>query len=199
MVKIKILLIGGEAMDKRKLVEKLREKTNISYEEAKNALENSSWDILDAIVYLEEQGKIKKPHTSEFYTNESKESYSKQGELIKVNHSNDNNNSQSKNDFNGFFEAICKAIDTGNNIFLEIKRQGRMFLKIPITVVILLLFFAFWIIIPLMILGLFFEVEFSVVTKRVDNFKINKINQILKDISKSAQDIKRKIAVHMNS
>ena len=42
-------------------VEKIREKTGVSYEEAKAALEACGEDVLDALVYLENQGKIKKP------------------------------------------------------------------------------------------------------------------------------------------
>jgi len=40
------------------MVETLREKANVSYEEAKAALEASNWDLLDAIVLLEGEGKI---------------------------------------------------------------------------------------------------------------------------------------------
>lgn len=40
-------------MDNFEKVEKLREKANVSYEEAKQALENCNWDILDAMIYLE--------------------------------------------------------------------------------------------------------------------------------------------------
>ena len=46
-----------------KLIEKLKDKANISYEDAKEALENSDWDILDAMIYLEKKGKIKRPST----------------------------------------------------------------------------------------------------------------------------------------
>ena len=42
-----------------KLIDKLKNKTNISYEEAKIVLEKSNWDILDAILYLEKKGKLK--------------------------------------------------------------------------------------------------------------------------------------------
>ena len=42
-------------------VEKLREHANISYDEAKAALENANGDILQAIIDLEKQGKIKPP------------------------------------------------------------------------------------------------------------------------------------------
>ena len=54
-------------------VEKIREKTGVSYEEAKAALEACGEDILDALVYLENQGKIKKPDVS-VYTTEAEPS-----------------------------------------------------------------------------------------------------------------------------
>ena len=50
---------GGKFVDKLKLVEKLREKTGITYEDAKRVLEINNWDILDAILDLEKQGKVK--------------------------------------------------------------------------------------------------------------------------------------------
>ena len=45
-------------MDRMESVELLREKAGVSYEEAKKALEESGWDILDAIIMLERQGKL---------------------------------------------------------------------------------------------------------------------------------------------
>ncbi len=186
-------------MDKLKLVDKLRDKANISYEEAKSALENNNWDILDAMVYLENRGKVKKPELSGFHTNEYKESYGSPGEVVKVREAEESNSSKGKNDFEGIFEAICKAIDTCNNIFLEIKRRGNLLLKLPLTVLILLLFFAFWIIIPLMLLGLFFDIEFLVSTKRVNTDKIDKINKVFRKMSEYAKDIKRKLTIHIRS
>ena len=64
-------------MDKFKLVEKLKDKANINYEEAKNVLEKNNWDILDSIIYLEEIGRIEKPSVGVFYTNDSM-NYSKE-------------------------------------------------------------------------------------------------------------------------
>ncbi|GAA0764741.1 UBA/TS-N domain-containing protein [Clostridium subterminale] len=176
-------------MEKITLVDTLRDKTNISYEEAKSALENSNWDILDAMLYLEEHGRVKKPSVSIFYTNECKKSYTNQKEVVNIKEDRDNNNSKSRNNFDGIFEAICKAIDTCNNIFVEIRRRGKVLLKLPLTVLILLLFFAFWIIIPLMIVGLFFDIEFLVLAKNVNTDKVNKV---FSEISKNAQNIKEK-------
>lgn len=188
-------------MDKLKLVDKLREKADISYEEAKSALENNNWDILEAMVYLENIGKVKKPEVGEFYTNEYKGSYGNDsgGYILEVNNYKGNRNSHGRNDFEGIFEAICKVIDTGNNIFLEISRRGRSLIKLPLTVMILLLFFAFWFIIPLMLVGLFFEIEFSIWSKRFSSNKIDKINKIFKELSDGAQDIVNKIKKGINN
>ncbi|WP_195429836.1 ubiquitin [Clostridium sp. D46t1_190503_E9] len=171
-------------MDKHKLVEKLRKKTNISYEEAKKVLENSNWDILDALLYLEESGKVEKPSVSIFYTNETRYT----GE-IQVIRNNEEYKYKTNSSFQGIFEAICKFIDTCNNIFLEIKKAKKIFLKIPLTVVILLSFFMFWIIIPLIIVGLFFDIEFYVYANSINTDKVNKI---LNEISKYVKDIKEK-------
>ena len=55
-------------MEQLEKVERLREKTGCTYEEAKAALEASNWDMLDAIVYLENQGKINGPNVSSYST-----------------------------------------------------------------------------------------------------------------------------------
>lgn len=46
-------------------IELLREKTRVSYEDAKLALEACDGDIVEALVYLEKQGKIKPPQKEE--------------------------------------------------------------------------------------------------------------------------------------
>lgn len=182
-------------MEKLKLVDKLKNKANISYEEAKDALEKSNWDMLEAMLYLEAHGKVEKPSLSIFYTNESKESYNENGEEVNLKKDTNENNFENKNDFEGVFEAICKAIDTCNNIFIEIIRNSRVILKIPFTVLIVLLFFAFWIVIPLMIIGLFFNMEFLVSSKKID---VDKINKVFKETSKVVKDVKGKFTNHMH-
>ena len=182
-------------MEKLKLVDKLKNKANISYEEAKDALEKSNWDMLEAMLYLEAHGKVQKPSLSIFYTNESKESYNENGEVVNLKEDTNENNFENKNSFEGVFEAICKAIDTCNNIFIEIIRNSRVILKIPFTVLIVLLFFAFWIVIPLMIIGLFFNMEFLVSSKKID---VDKINKVFKETSKVVKDVKGKFTNHMH-
>ena len=176
-------------MENLKLIDKLKNKANISYEEAKDVLEKSDWDILNAMLYLEEKNKIKKPSVSIFYTNESKESY-KNIEVINNKEKINYNKYKNDNTFEGIFELLCKVIDACNNIFLEIKRENRVFLKIPITVMILLLIFAFGVVIPLSIVGLFWDIEFSLSSSKVE---ISKANDILKSISNNAKRLKEQL------
>ena len=55
-------------MEHLEKVEKLKEKANVSYEEAKAALESCDWDILDALVKLESEGKVNGTDTAAFST-----------------------------------------------------------------------------------------------------------------------------------
>ena len=55
------------------MVELLREKANVSYEEAKDALETANWDLLDAIVLLEREGKTQNRPSSYSTKNEEAE------------------------------------------------------------------------------------------------------------------------------
>lgn len=174
-------------MDKNTLVDKLQHKTNISYEEAKDALENSNWDILDAMLYLEKCNIIEKPSISIFCTNEHTNNSANHGEVMNISENTQGNNK--KNTHEGIFEAVCKAIDTCNNIFIEIKKSGRILLKLPLTVIILLFLFTFWLIIPLTIVALFFDIEFLVSAKRIN---IDKVNKVLSDLSMKIQIIKNK-------
>ena len=54
-------------------VQKLREYANISYEEAKKALEEANGDMLEAVINLEKQNRIKAPETGGYYNSRKKE------------------------------------------------------------------------------------------------------------------------------
>lgn len=176
-------------MDKLNLIEKLREKTGITYEDAKSVLEINNWDILDAILDLEKEGKVKGPSVSIFYTNEYNENYEEENTQSNFEEVKKDSNYKSNSTFEGIFEAICKFIDTCNNIFIEMKGKNNFFLKFPLTVVIVLLIFGFWLLIPLIVIGLFLDIEFSVESKKINT---DKVNDILSKISKEVQKIKAK-------
>ena len=103
-------------MDKLDNLEKLKEKFNISYEQAKIALELNDWDMLDAVLYLENNNIIEKPEEGIFFTNTMKSKYTEgdsiSNNLVKVD--------VKENRDNTFFENICDLIDKANNIIFEI-------------------------------------------------------------------------------
>ena len=52
-------------MDNFEKVERLVEKANVSFEDAKAALDEANGDLLDAMIILEKRGKGKGPEQSE--------------------------------------------------------------------------------------------------------------------------------------
>lgn len=172
-------------MENIKVVEKLKKKFNISYEEAKLALEKTNWDILDAVVYLEEVGRIPKPFRSNYFSNESNDSYEESAS--KNDNFKEDKYTKKESLHQGAFEAICKFIDKCNNIFFKIKRYDNELINLPLTVMLVLVLFAFWIIIPSAIVALFFEIEFSVQGKNIES---SKVNNVFKELSEGVRKIK---------
>lgn len=46
-------------MERMEMVEKIAERANLTVEEARNVLERNNWDMLDAMIELEREGKVK--------------------------------------------------------------------------------------------------------------------------------------------
>lgn len=165
-------------MEENKIIEKLVSKTNISYEKAESTLRECNWNILDSILKLEEEGEINKPEVSIYYTNKN---YTvSKNELIKIK-AEENKKYRSSQ---GFFEFICNLIDRGNKIIFQVSRYKKVIIKLPSTVMILLLMFTFWVTVPVLIVGLFFDFEYSFVGYlKEDNILNNFLKKISKEIS----------------
>ncbi len=64
------------------MVERLREKAPVSYAQAKEALEYSEGNLLDALIYLEEKGAIPQAEGTRWSGREEKESQPTAAELV---------------------------------------------------------------------------------------------------------------------
>ncbi len=175
-------------MTKLEKVEKIIEKTGVSYEDAKAALEACDEDILDAIVMLENQGKIKGPRQKSYTTKQEDTSQELQ-QASKV------YEKQEKKEFGGFVVRFLKwcgqLIKKGCENFFIVKRHGEEVINAPVIILILLLFFAFWIMVPLLIIGLFCGFSYSfrgTITKAVD------LNTACDKASEAAQNVKREFS-----
>lgn len=129
-------------MDHFEMTEKLRERARVSYEEAKEALEFNDWDMLEAIVYLEREGKTSnsgQQHDSTRNEPEAKPKEKKQR--------------VSGNLFETAAKALGLLIEKGNRNRLEIYREGKVLTKIPLTIAAILTLCMFWIVVPVLLIG----------------------------------------------
>ena len=145
-------------MTKLEQIEKLREKANVSYDEAKSALETADGDLLDAIIYLEKQGKVKAPAGEGYYSSSgadgsgSENGYEKADQKI------------TGESFSETIEKIGKfcvsVINKGNAASFEVLKDHESLAKFPLTVVALLLIFLPYVTIPLILIGMVFNYRY---------------------------------------
>lgn len=168
-------------------VEKLREKANVSYDEAKAALDASNGDILDAMIYLEKQGKVKEPDGGGQFS-------SKHIEAAPQNSSQQQqatDNGQTFTDLlKRFGRFLAMLIRKGNANSFEIVSNDEIKAVIPVTALVLLLIFAFWVTIPLLIIGLFFNFRYRF---KGPDLGTNPVNSAMDSAAKTAQDIKESV------
>ena len=151
------------------MVERLREKAPVSYAQAKEALEYSEGNLLDALIYLEEQGAIPRPQGAYYSTrNETPPPPPSQEELAPLGEKTDGTEQRKKKKFKGMGVKVV----SGKTLFgtlrrwlidneLEIWRRGQPVTSLPILVLIVLVLFAPWVSLPLLLLGLFFWLPVS--------------------------------------
>lgn len=166
-------------MENKEMIEKLMEKTNVSEEEAKEALEKCNYDLLDAIIYLERKEKEAKDTE---YINLCKDD-EKQEEGKKKH----KEGCSFATTLGRFFKYVGKLINKGNNNYFEIKRENEKTIKVSLTILVLLLIIAFWPVAILLVVGLFLGYEYSM---SGPNFNKNKVNDILEKASDCAENIK---------
>lgn len=166
-------------MDHFEKVEKLKERANVSYEEAKQALEACDWDMLDAMIYLEKMGKARV--SASFSTEQGKQDEQRfeQQEPPK----------ETFGEMLGRFGRWCaKWIDRGNRNSFVIEKGGKEVLRVPVTLLIVLVIFTFWIIVPLMVVGMFFDMRYHFCGPDVKSVDINHAMDTVADAAESLKN-----------
>lgn len=140
-------------------VEKLREMANISYDEAKTALDATNGDLLEAIIYLEKQGKVNPPTGGGYYSSQ-KTSDANTGSDNDFCREKQNVKCDGRETFGSFLKKVgkfcMKLIRKGNANSFEVLKGEESKASASVTAFVLLLIFIPWITIPLLIIGLFF-------------------------------------------
>lgn len=151
-------------MDHLEKVEKLRQKADVSYDEAKKALEDCEWDMLDALVMLEEQGKIKNSEAaSSQYSSDNTEKHDEAAPLMVFPEQGEQGNGQQQksNFFTKLGRAIKYLVRKGCENSLVIKQHGQVLMDLPVIAFIILLILFFWVVVPIMVVSLFFDFSYN--------------------------------------
>lgn len=166
-------------------VEKLREKANVSFAEAKEALDATGGDLLEALIYLENQGKVAPPPGGGSYSSSGKEEKEPAADS-----SREETYESCGEVFRKIGKLCVRIIHKGNSNYFEAERIGETVISCPVTILVILLLFLFWVIVPLMILGLFFGFRYRF---RGNDLGKESINKVMDSASNTAEEIKRSI------
>ncbi len=171
-------------------VEKLREKANVSYAEAKAALNACGDDLLEALLYLERQGKVSPPEHGGYYSskNEQKEKQSDTSETAGQSEPTGESFSQL---MGRFFRWIGGLFKKGCENLFDVQRGDSQIITMPVLVLILLLIFCFWLVIPLLIIGLFLGCRYRFRGRDVEKTAVNKVMESAENAAETLKtDIK---------
>lgn len=163
-------------------VEKLRQRANVTYGEAKNALEASDWDLLDAMIYLENLNKAKKPEQAVYST-----SYDAQTQYISV---VDKVNEQKDAGENWTVKLgrLCKkAWQKSKDNYFCVAHKDEEIIRVPIWVFVLAMLVAWHAILIVMVVSLFFDCRYSFAGQD-DLSKVNAVMSKANDLAEKAKD-----------
>lgn len=163
-------------------VERLREKANVSYAQAKEALEYSGGDLLDALIYLEEQGAIPRPEGACWSTKGEQQAYTPSADG-KGNEAGAGETPSQEN----LFPRIRRWVLDNE---LEIWRKDKPITAMPVLVLLLLVVLATWAVLPLLVIGLFlgFRYRFS-----GPDLERDSINDAMESVADTAADLGRQV------
>ena len=154
-------------MDHYEMVETLRAKANVTYEEAKAALEASDWDMLDALVLLESEGKVN--GAPEFTTKEKTDETCRSAHKCEV-----------RGNLSKLGAWIRKMITLGNQNQFVISRKGSELVAMPLTVMALLMVLVWPFSLIVLFAGFFLGTRYA--------FRGPDINTTVNDIVSKAQE-----------
>lgn len=220
-------------------IEKLKQRANVSYDEAKQALEKCNGDILDALILLENQNQYQNYNTNNTYNynQQPQQTYQDQSsQQYNQNYNNFQNGEPNMNYQNNYgyqdqnyqynyqqqnqqypnqnyqynyqyqqpyqkpqskfsfycrkaFNYICNLVKLGNKNHFVVTKDNKTYLDLPITIFVILLLAAFYIAIPLLVIGIFFgfkykfygpEVGKTAANDKLDKF-YSKVDSVIND------------------
>ena len=169
-------------------VEKLRERANVTFAEAKEALEQSGGDLLDALILLESQGKTAPPPSGGYYSGENRSDAEQQP------CDQDSSGYKQHMSFGDIMRSlgslILRALNIGNINYIDAYRNGHVVLSCPVTVFVVLLILGFWVTIPLLFIGLICGWRYKL---RGPDLGRDDINEVIENAENMVDDFKNSV------
>ena len=175
------------------LVERLKEKANVSYAQAKEALEYSGGNLLDALIYLEEKGAIPRAEGAYFSTRSETPPPPQQDALpVQLPVKSKSRppkppRAQGKGGIRRFFHALRRWLVDNE---LEIWRHDQPITALPVLILALLLCCAPWVTIPVLVLLLFLGFRYRFSGPDLDR---DEINSVIGSVADTAADLGHKV------
>ncbi|MBR2401880.1 MAG: UBA/TS-N domain protein [Lachnospiraceae bacterium] len=174
-------------MENFEKVEALREKANVSFEDAKEAMEACNYDMLDAMIYLEKQGKVNVGSTAS-YTTFSGTDTSQEFEQAQRSYEDSCQRTSIGEVISKFGKWCGRVIQKSLEIDFCVTKNENLLLKVPVLVLVLALLIAFGLITILLVVGLFCDCKYYF--QGMDTTTIN-LNQICERASETCENIKK--------
>ena len=179
-------------MEELEKVELVREKCDVSYEEAREALKASDYDVLDAIVQLERAAKEAKEAVAKMNAPEEPEvAVDPEPEpQPEVKSAPKAEQAKAHKVWNSFRDSVKRVLRGGLDLTFVAERNGEEVFSVPVLFVVIGLLMwgaAIW----LMVIGLFFGFRYRI--EGASPMTIN-VNEAMDKAADLAEDIKRDIA-----
>lgn len=137
-------------------IEKIRQHANVTFEEAKQALDAANGDILDAIIWLERRGKTGGPEQSVHSTR-----YEDHKDYVSVNETVKRNEEKQSYTGNKFVRGFKRVWHFFTDNYFVVSKNGQDVAVLPLLLVIILLICLFFLSLAALIVMLFFGFQYS--------------------------------------
>lgn len=178
-------------------VEKLREKAGLTYEEARQVLEQTGGDLLEALIQLERQGRLGSHGGACYTTRPAGAEAPRPGTPPSAGPGREPRsrglvpaagNRRERSRQSSFREQLRELLAAGLDLLrhstvnqFQVWRKGEMMTSMPVLILILLVAAAFWISVPLLVVGLFFDCKYRFAGPDLDGGKVGETMERVSD------------------
>ena len=175
-------------MEKLEKVELVREKTGVSYQEAKEALEATNYDVLDAIIWLEDTGRAD-TKTASYQTSGAGTPQAASPEMVQAQEEYQQQSKRTKvgEVWTSFCAQVRDIVREGLRMTFIAERHGERVVALPLLVLVIGLL-AWGASLWLLIVGLFLGFRYRIEGAGPVTFDVNDAMNRAADAAESIRD-----------